>query len=76
MINGQKPNWPSDGYQSEEKISVPNLFELKSPEDLNTRPAPIAKGKSRQNIRQLNIHFEETPSINFLESTMAVICGW
>ena len=60
IINGQKPNCPSEGYQSSEKIKVVNFCVLKSPVDLKTKPAPIASGSNRQNIKQVNIHLEET----------------
>lgn len=72
IMNGQNPNWPSDGYQSSEKISVPKLFVLNKPDDLKTRPVPIASGSKRQNMRQVNIHLDETLSINFLDKTMMV----
>ncbi len=72
MIKGQKPNCPSDGYQSSEKINVLNLCVLKRPVDLKTKPAPIASGNKRQNIKQLNIHLEETLSINLLDKTMMI----
>ena len=72
IINGKKPNCPSDGYQSSEKISVLNLCVLKRPVDLKTNPAPIASGINRQNTKQANIHLEETLSINLLDKTMMV----
>jgi len=74
-IKGKKPNWLSEGYQSSEKINEPNECVLKSPVDLKTRPAPIASGKSRQKIKQINIHFEERLSMNLLDKTMMVFYG-
>ncbi len=69
-INGQKPNCPSDGYQSSEKIKVLNLWVLNKPVDLKTKPVPIASGNSKQNIKHVNIHLDETLSINFRDKTM------
>ena len=72
-INAQKPNCPSEGYHSSEKINVLNLCVLNKPVDLKTRPVPIASGSSKQNIKQASIHLEEILSINFLDKTMLVI---
>lgn len=66
-INGQKPNWLLEGYQSEENKSSLNLCELKSGTDLKTNPAPIASGNRRQNVRQASIHLDEMLSVSFRE---------
>lgn len=69
-IKGQKPNWLSEGYHSEEKMSSDNLCVLKRPVDLNTNPAPIANGNRRQNDRQAIIHFDEMLSVSFLDNSI------
>src|SRR5690348_7499469 len=71
-INAQKPNCPSEGYQSSEKINVLNLCVLSKPVDLKTKPVPIASGNSKQNIKHVSIHLEEMLSINLLDKTMMV----
>jgi len=63
-MKGQNPNLPSDGDQSEENIRFNTERPSKSPDDLNTSPAPIANGNSKKKQRQTTIHFEDNASIN------------
>ena len=64
-MNAQKPYWFSEGDQSEEKIKLLNEWLSNNPEDLNTKPAPIPKGKTRKKLRHTSIHFDERESISF-----------
>src|SRR6478735_6975207 len=66
-IKGQKPNWLSEGYQSSENISSLNLCVPSKGSDLNTSPAPIASGNTRQNVRQAIIHLDDILSVSFRE---------
>jgi len=71
-INGQKPNFPSEGAQSEEEIKLKKLLSFKSPVDFSIKPVPIASGRIKKKLRHAIIHLDEILSVNFLESTIVV----
>jgi hypothetical protein len=67
-INGQNPNLPSDGAQSDEKIKCNRLLSVASPCDFNTRPVPIASGKTKKKLRHNAIHLPEMKSVTLLDN--------
>lgn len=70
MINDQKPNLPSMGDHSDEKITSLRPRPSSSGVDFITNPTPIANGISKQNVVHSSIHLDEMASVIFLFISM------
>ena len=72
-MNGQNPNFPSEGDQSDEVMRLPRECVFNNGKDFKIKPVPIAKGNNKQKNRHKSIHFEEILSLSFLDTIMPVL---